>query len=74
MRSGPVEIPGLPALTTTWYTGTALPPASGPATALATPKNVSGLTTQREDTDTVLGRRDRTGEDYDDTWGQEEDV
>ena len=74
MRSGPVEIPGLPALTMTWYTGSALPPASGPAAALATPKDVSGLNTPREDTDAILGRRDRTGEDYDDTWGPEEDV
>lgn len=74
MRSGPVEIPGLPTLTMTWYTGSALPPpASGPATVLSTP-NVSGLNTPREDTDTIPGRRDRTGEDYDDTWGPEEDV
>lgn len=74
MRSGPVEIPGLPALTMTWYSGSALPPASGPATASATSKDVSGLTTPREDIDTIPGRRDRTGEDYDDTWGHEEDV
>lgn len=58
----------------TWYTGPALPPASSPATAFATPKDISGLNTPREDTDAILGRRDRTGEDYDDTWGPEEDV
>ena len=74
MRSGPVEIPGLPTLTMTWYTGSALRPALGPATVLVTPKDVSGLNTPREDTDTISGRRDRTGEDYDDTWGPEEDV
>jgi len=75
MRSGPVEIPGLPALMMTWYTGSALPPpASGPATPLATPRAVSGLNTPREDTDIIPGRRDRTGEDFDDTWGPEEDV
>jgi hypothetical protein len=75
MRSGPVEIPGLPVLTMTWYTGSALPPpASGRAAALVTPKDLSGLNTPREDTDTIAGRRDRTGEDFDDTWGPEEDV
>lgn len=75
MRLGPVEIPGLPTLMMTWYTGSALPPpASGRATTLATPKDVSGLNTPREDADIIPGRRDRTGEDYDYTWGPEEDV
>jgi hypothetical protein len=73
MGSGPVEIPGLPALTMTWYTGSAVPP-SGSVTALATPKDLSGLNTPGEDTGAVPGRRDRTGEDYDDTWGPDEDV
>ena len=54
-----------------WYTGSALP---GPATALAALKGISGANTPREDTDVVPSRRDRTGEDYDETWGPEEDV